>query len=708
MEAYNNGKYQILWCLRQLDENSEKNFKWMLQYAGPNCEKIIVLSYYHECDFFSLIAEENKKIIYISVNDGELYTVISEYLSENICDTILMDSTLLVSGECIQKLQLIAHSDRTIAGVIPTQIKIGRREDTLLLYEVLSSDKETEIEKIDVTHEQLCHCLFLKGEFIAKLEKEKKTLFFSLEEKLYCMGKKIVKAPKVYVGKVCQKDIDMENIEVFEVLKKIRISNGKKNILYYLLADFQDDSWNHMGGTQLHVKDLVNGLKAKYNIVTVARDREYIKVTQYINNEKMIFKFYIGPVEDRQIFYDEEYAKLFRQILKAFSIDIVHVHHVLWMTLDIFQEAEKLDIPIVYTIHDYYSICPVLSMVNLQNEVCTDIVKEDQCAECIFSKKSIEKDIDYISFWREEFLYNLQKCKKIIVPSKSVRDTMTKYYPSLSERTEIIKHGIELSHIENQNRKNRKPNEKLKVAFIGDLGKQKGSDIIYNVIKYGNVDLFEWYLIGGTGDDKLYHLKQKNLTKHGWYKKEELSNILNSYQIDIICILSQVPETFCYTFSEAMACHIPVLVTDIGALGERIRENNIGWMVPYQTNYSEILRILEYIYNNPLSYYEKLESLKKTHNISIQEMLMQYIKVYDQWPKKNIWHSYNIRCFLNACEVPQIVKKESGSDRDDELSKLKEKLEILEESRSYKMALKWEKMRFPGKEIIEKILIRLI
>ena len=97
-----------------------------------------------------------------------------------------------------------------------------------------------------------------------------------------------------------------------------------------------------MGGTQLHVKDLVNGLKEKYNIVTVARDQEYIKVTQYINNEKMIFKFYIGPVEERQIFYDEEYAKLFRQILKAFAIDIVHVHHVLWMTLDIFQEARKI------------------------------------------------------------------------------------------------------------------------------------------------------------------------------------------------------------------------------------------------------------------------------------------------------------------------------------------------------------------------------
>ena len=224
----------------------------------------------------------------------------------------------------------------------------------------------------------------------------------------------------------------------------------------------------------------------------------------------------------------------------------------------------------------------------------------------------------------------------------------------------------------------------------------------------GMLTCFEWYLIGGTGDDKLYHLKQKNLTKYGWYKKEDLSNILNSYQIDIVCILSQVPETFCYTFSEVMACHIPVLVTDIGALGERIRETNIGWMVPYQTKHSEILRILENIYSNPLSYYEKMEFLKKAHNISIQEMLMQYIKVYDQYPKKDIWYSYDIRYFLNACEVPQIVKKESSSDRDDEFSKLKEKLEILEQSRPYKMALKWEKIKFPGKQMVEKILVKLI
>ena len=458
-----------------------------------------------------------------------------------------------------------------------------------------------------------------------------------------------------------------------------------------------------MGGTQLHVKDLTNSLQDKYNIIIMARDAEYIKVTQYVDDQKMIFKFYIGPVETMQIFYNKKFAALIEQILKAFEIDIVHVHHVMWMSLDIFQEAEKLNIPIVYTMHDYYAVCPVLSMVNLQNEVCTERIMEDECAACLGNKKNIDEKINYISFWREEFFYNLQKCAKIIVPSESVKNTILKYYPLFADKIEIIQHGIQLPDIPKE--KYEKQEKKLKVAFIGDLGKQKGSDIIYNIITNGNSDLFEWYLIGGTGDSKLYHLKQRNLIKHGWYKKEELYSILEHYQIDLICILSLVPETFSYTFSEAMACQIPVLVTNIGALGERIRKDNVGWVVSYKASYSEILHLLEKIKNDQCVYDEKIKTLQQVHNISIHEMLLYYIDIYNLYPKKVLLNDYQWHQFIDACETPKLVKNKNLDTIMAQADVLGEKSEIENESISYRRAI-WEKLRLSGKNIKRKILLR--
>ena len=55
----------------------------------------------------------------------------------------------------------------------------------------------------------------------------------------------------------------------------------KKNILYVLHADFCKDAANNRGGTQFHVKNLVDQLKDVYNIYVLARDDEYVRFTDY-------------------------------------------------------------------------------------------------------------------------------------------------------------------------------------------------------------------------------------------------------------------------------------------------------------------------------------------------------------------------------------------------------------------------------------------
>ena len=55
--------------------------------------------------------------------------------------------------------------------------------------------------------------------------------------------------------------------------------------------------------------------------------------------------------------------------------------------------------------------------------------------------------------------------------------------------------------------------------------------------------------------------------------------MLVNYNIDLICILPVWHETFCYTLSEAVMCGIPVVVTDTGAVADRVRKYQYGWVV---------------------------------------------------------------------------------------------------------------------------------
>ena len=77
-------------------------------------------------------------------------------------------------------------------------------------------------------------------------------------------------------------------------------------------------------------------------------------------------------------------------------------------------------------------------------------------------------------------------------------------------------------------------------------------------------------------------MNQDNLIKTGTYNKENLDNILHDCQIDLVCILPIWPETFCYTLSEAILCKIPVLVTEIGALKERMDKLRCGIYLKYK------------------------------------------------------------------------------------------------------------------------------
>ena len=103
--------------------------------------------------------------------------------------------------------------------------------------------------------------------------------------------------------------------------------------------------------------------------------------------------------------------------------------------------------------------------------------------------------------------------------------------------------------------------------------------VIYDMIVNDKSNSFEWFIMGGIGTEDLFHLQQHNLTKTGWYQKNDIFDLLKDNAIDIVCILSIVAETFCYTLSESLAVGIPVIATDVGALGRRVRESECGWVV---------------------------------------------------------------------------------------------------------------------------------
>ena len=257
----------------------------------------------------------------------------------------------------------------------------------------------------------------------------------------------------------CMENPDQEirdNINMYT-----KLFNGHKNILYLLHLDFVTEAFNNIGGTQLHVRDLMMNLRREYNIFVAARDLDCLRVTAYTAEDVLSLKFYIGEAEEFPVFYDETLAKVYGEILRAFAIDLVHVHHTQDLSLDIYEAAERLGIPVVATLHDYYYTCPTVKLLNGEGKFCPN-QKEKNCVSCLHQTCGFAEQVSYLERWRKENEKALNLCERIIFPSASAKKVVTDIFPSLEKKSMVISHGSDLVK-----------NEKISTVLKGEIEKSK-------------------------------------------------------------------------------------------------------------------------------------------------------------------------------------------------------------------------------------------
>ena len=238
----------------------------------------------------------------------------------------------------------------------------------------------------------------------------------------------------------------------------------------------------------------------------------------------------------------------------------------------------------------------------------------------------------------------------------------------------------------------------LRVAFLGGMVPAKGSAMAYELITRSSDDI-QWYSFGFLGDERLLHLERDNFTKVGTYTRDTIYRLLKEFQIDLICILPTWAETFCYTLSEAWLAQIPVLVTDIGAVGARVRQTGAGIVVPLSAAPEEILDQIEALQRSP----ERYRALKATLNShlvrTVGEMLEDYIALYEGLPDpERQYGPVSYETVIRGLEVQQVsYSKEDMEKLLQEMGQLRVKEQILESiqaSKSYQLARALSRLRF--------------
>ena len=94
----------------------------------------------------------------------------------------------------------------------------------------------------------------------------------------------------------------------------------------------------------------------------------------------------------------EDAEQLFKQVLLKYKYNIIHFHHLMGMPFSFVKIAKESGAVIVFTLHDFYTICPRIHLFSEEdNTVCSGPDDSVKCTQCMSGnlsgkdKKNVEK-----------------------------------------------------------------------------------------------------------------------------------------------------------------------------------------------------------------------------------------------------------------------------------------------------------------------------
>lgn len=238
-------------------------------------------------------------------------------------------------------------------------------------------------------------------------------------------------------------------------------------------------------------------------------------------------------------------------------------------------------------VHDYFSVCPSLNLVTPECKYCGIPDNPQLCEECLATNEYIYNH-EYTSIlkWREDWEKLLMICDEIIVFSKDSEKRIKEVYPHL-EGIQLIPHQVEPLPVVQKC----EHTSTVTVGILGAISGQKGLGLIKKMISYLEKHEMDMRIvIIGEAAEKL---ESPVLTVTGRYHREEIPLLTKEHDIDVFLIPSVWPETFSYTTAEIMSMEMPLVVFDIGAPAERVKEYEKGLVLEnLDPETDELLRML--------------------------------------------------------------------------------------------------------------------
>lgn len=271
-----------------------------------------------------------------------------------------------------------------------------------------------------------------------------------------------------------------------------------------------------------------------------------------------------------------------------------------------FKAAKDLKIPLVFTAHDYSSICIRANLLNGKGEIC-----ENPRIPCKIYNKI------------QKFLIQ-DKPDIVTAPSGFVIKQLEKAGLFNGARKIVLPNPVETG-----TQPVEKSYDTLDILFVGSLSRHKGPDILIRAFKELENDNLKLHILGkGPDEDELRKLAEDDnrIIFHGFLSGDEL---MDMYQRANMTVLPSIwYDNSPMVIYESLMNSTPVIASRIGGIPELVRDGYNGFLFE-PGSVVELSRILKKISEDP-SILKGLErnAYESSQKYSIEDHVKRLEEIY--------------------------------------------------------------------------------
>ncbi len=349
----------------------------------------------------------------------------------------------------------------------------------------------------------------------------------------------------------------------------------------------------YIGGTELYTQSLAQAFTRNGDEVAVfyRRSAEGQGIAEEQRANVLTYAVWNGKVTPTRrflAFYGDNFiTQAFKKVIESFRPHLVHIQHLMGMPISITTQLQQYKIPYFITLHDYWWLCPNAQLLtNYDNSLCDGPSKLHlNCARCALARSgypnlwAVVPTLAPLLTWRDHKLrQTLSAAKMIIAPSPFVRSWYASHRIP-KNHIQVIPHGIAPPPDILSSYTIKPP---IRFTYIGGLSWQKGVHILIEAFR-GVRGPAELWIAGDEQADPPYVISLKERASPNVHFLGRLSHkgvweLLQ--QVHAVVIPSLWHETFSLIAHEALAAQRPVIASQVGALGDAIRDGENGILLP--------------------------------------------------------------------------------------------------------------------------------